>query len=142
VALNPALPFFNMLVFVSLLAMLGTSQHLAFVPQINTVLLLGAPMVPTWWIKISIHLQWERFLSVIFYNLVLKIFIIFKALVLNPHVHMLCSSQLLRFSCISFHFYFCLFTSSKLMCFLSPMLGIIMIFVVFFVKARTLRSNF
>jgi hypothetical protein len=28
--------------------MLGTSQRLTFVPQINTVLLLGAPMLPTW----------------------------------------------------------------------------------------------
>jgi hypothetical protein len=37
VALNPSLPSWKMLVFVSLLAMLGTSpQRLAFVPQINS----------------------------------------------------------------------------------------------------------
>jgi hypothetical protein len=43
---------------------------------------------------------------------------------------------------ISLHLYFCLFTSSELMCFLSPMLGINMIFVVSFVNARTIRSQF
>jgi hypothetical protein len=47
VALNPALPIWKMLVFVFLLAMLGTSQSLVLVPLINTVLLLGAPMLPT-----------------------------------------------------------------------------------------------
>jgi hypothetical protein len=36
VALNPALPSWKMLVFVSLLAMLGTSQGLAFVPLTNS----------------------------------------------------------------------------------------------------------
>jgi hypothetical protein len=39
------------------------------VPQINTVLLLGAPMLPTW----CVNLQSERFLCIIFYNLVLKV---------------------------------------------------------------------
>jgi hypothetical protein len=39
------LPSWKMLVFVFLLEMLGTSQRLVFLPQINTVLLLGAPMV-------------------------------------------------------------------------------------------------
>jgi hypothetical protein len=43
---------------------LGTSQRLAFVPQINTVL-LGAPMQPTWWGKISTYLRPERFLFII-----------------------------------------------------------------------------
>jgi hypothetical protein len=92
VALNPALPCWKMLVFVSLLAMLGTSQRLAFVPLTNTVLLLGAPMQTTWWVKISTYLQSERFLFIIFYNPVLKLLIIFKSLVLNPYVHVLCSS--------------------------------------------------
>jgi hypothetical protein len=52
---------------------------------------------------------------------------------------------LLFFECsssIPLHLYFCLFTSFELMCFLSPMLGIIMIFAVFFANARTLRSHF
>jgi hypothetical protein len=57
----------------------------------NTVLLLGAPMLPTWWVNISTYLQSERFLFIVFYNLVLKLLIIFKALVLNPYVHVLCS---------------------------------------------------
>jgi hypothetical protein len=86
VVLNPALPSWKMLAFVSLLAMLGTSQRLAFVPQINTVFLLGAPMLPTWWVKILTYLQSERFLFIIFYNLGPKLLIIFKALVLNPYV--------------------------------------------------------
>jgi hypothetical protein len=90
VALNPALPSWKMSVFVSLLAMLWTSQRLAFVPLTNTVL-LGASMLPTWWVKILTYLESERFLFIIFYNLVLKLLIIFKALVLNPYVHVLCS---------------------------------------------------
>jgi hypothetical protein len=48
VALNPVLPYWKMLVFISLFAMLGTSQCLAFVPLTNTVLLLGPPMLPAW----------------------------------------------------------------------------------------------
>jgi hypothetical protein len=72
VTLNPALPSWKMLVFVFLLAMLGTSQSLAFVPQINIVLLLGAPMRPTWWVKISTYLRSEGFPSIIFYNHVPK----------------------------------------------------------------------
>jgi hypothetical protein len=91
VALNPALPSWKMLVFVSLLAMFGISQRLAFVPQINTLPLLGAPMLPTWWVKILTYLQSKRFLFITFYNLVLKLLIIFKALVLNPYVHVLCN---------------------------------------------------
>jgi hypothetical protein len=50
VASNPALPSWKMLVFVFLLAMLGTSQNLAF------VLLLGAPMLRKWWVKISTYI--------------------------------------------------------------------------------------
>jgi hypothetical protein len=86
-----ALPSGKMLVFVFLLAMLRTSQSLAFLPQINTVLLLGASMLPTWWVKILTYLQSERFLFIIFYNVVLKLLIIFKALVLNPSPHVLYS---------------------------------------------------
>jgi hypothetical protein len=91
VALSPALPFWKMFVFVSLLAMLGTSQSLAFVPLTNTALLLGAHIQPTWWVKILTYLQSERFLFIIFYNLVFKLSMIVKAIVLNPYVHMLCS---------------------------------------------------
>jgi hypothetical protein len=36
-------------------------------------------------------LESERFLFVIFYNFVLRLLIIFKALLLNPYVHVLCS---------------------------------------------------
>jgi hypothetical protein len=91
-ALSPAPRSWKMLVFVSLLAMLGTSQRLASVPLINTVLLLGAPMQPTWWVKILIYLQSKRFLYIVFYNLVFKLLIIVKSLVLNPNVPVLCSS--------------------------------------------------
>jgi hypothetical protein len=73
VALNPALTSWKMLVFVSLLAMFGTSQSLAFIRLIIAVLLLGAPMQRTRWVKISTYLRSERFLSIIFYNLVPKI---------------------------------------------------------------------
>jgi hypothetical protein len=76
----------------------------------------------------------------IFLILYSKLLIIFKALVLNPYVHVLCSSWLLRL-CIYLYLYFCLFTS-ELICLLSPMLGIIIIFVVSFVNAHILRSHF
>jgi hypothetical protein len=36
------------------------SHCLVFVPLINTVLLLGAPMLPTRWVKISTYLQLEQ----------------------------------------------------------------------------------
>jgi hypothetical protein len=54
-ALNPALLSWKMLVSMSLFAMLGTSQRSAFVPRINTVFLFGAPMLQTWWVKISVY---------------------------------------------------------------------------------------
>jgi hypothetical protein len=55
-----------MLDFVFPLAMLGTYPNLVFVPRINTVLLLGAPMLPTRWVMISTYLQLEPFLSITF----------------------------------------------------------------------------
>jgi hypothetical protein len=75
VALSPAPPSWKMLVFVSLLAVFGTSQRLASVPLTNTVLLLSAPMQSMRWVKISTYLRSEWFLSIIFYsyNLVPKI---------------------------------------------------------------------
>jgi hypothetical protein len=72
VALNTALPSRTVLVSVFLLVMLGTAYRLVFVPLINTVLLLGAPVLPTRWVKISTYLQSERFLSIIFYNILHK----------------------------------------------------------------------
>jgi hypothetical protein len=44
--------------------------------------------------------------------------------------------------CVFPFVFICFFTSSELMCFLPPMLGIIMIFVVSFVNGRNLRSHF
>jgi hypothetical protein len=44
-----------------------------FVPLINTVLLLGAPMLPTRRVNISTYLQSDRFLSITFYNLLSNI---------------------------------------------------------------------
>jgi hypothetical protein len=61
VVLNPARPFWIILVFVFLTAVFGTSNCLVFVPLINTVL-LGAPMLPSRWVKISTYLQSEPFL--------------------------------------------------------------------------------
>jgi hypothetical protein len=56
VALNPAFPFRKMLAFVFLPAILGTSHCLVFAPLINTVLLLGASMLPMRWAKIPTYL--------------------------------------------------------------------------------------
>jgi hypothetical protein len=66
VALNLALPSWKMLPFVSLPAILGTSHCLVFFPPINTVLLLGAPILPTRWASISTYLQSEQSLSITF----------------------------------------------------------------------------
>jgi hypothetical protein len=74
---NPALPFWKMLASVFLPAILGTSHCLMFVPLINIVLLLGAPMLPTRWVKLSTHLQSGPFLSITFILINLKLLIIF-----------------------------------------------------------------
>jgi hypothetical protein len=66
--LNPAPPFWIMLVFVFLHAMFGTSLLLVFVPQKNTVPLLGVPLLPMWWVRILTFLQAERFLWIISYK--------------------------------------------------------------------------
>jgi hypothetical protein len=56
VALNAALPFWKILAFVFLPAILETSHCLVFVPLINTVLLLGAPVLPTRFLSITFTL--------------------------------------------------------------------------------------
>jgi hypothetical protein len=43
-------------------AILGNSRCLVLVPTINTVFLLGAPLLPMWWVKISTYFQLEPFL--------------------------------------------------------------------------------
>jgi hypothetical protein len=110
VVLNPGLPFWKMLAFVFLPAILGTSHCLVFVPLINTVLLLGAPMMSTQWVKISTYSQSKRFLSITFILSNLKLLIIFvhtpnvlcyvvlsyHILVTTPHLHLFtfCSNVL------------------------------------------------
>jgi hypothetical protein len=74
------LPSWKVFFFVFLLAMLGTSQSLVFVPIMNT--LPGEPMLSTWWIKISTYLQPGRFLSVLLHNFLPKIVIHIKGSVL------------------------------------------------------------
>jgi hypothetical protein len=54
-----------------------------FVPLINTVLRLGAPVLPTRWVKISTYLQSEPLLSITFIPINLKLLLIF---VNNPNV--------------------------------------------------------
>jgi hypothetical protein len=56
-ALNLALPFQKILAIVFLTAISGSSHSSALVPLTNTVLLLGAPVLPTWWLNISIYLH-------------------------------------------------------------------------------------
>jgi hypothetical protein len=58
-------------------AILGTSHCLVFVPLINTVLLLGAPVLPMRWVKISTYLHSQPFLSIIFILINLKFLILF-----------------------------------------------------------------
>jgi hypothetical protein len=77
VVLNPVLPFWKMLVFVLPVAMLGTSYCLVWVPLINTVLLHGEPMLPTWWANISAYLQSKPLFSITFILTNLKLLIIF-----------------------------------------------------------------
>jgi hypothetical protein len=54
--------FWIMLAFVFLHSMFETSLLLVFVP------LLGAPLLPMWWVKILTFLQVERFLWIISYK--------------------------------------------------------------------------
>jgi hypothetical protein len=69
--------FWKMLAFVFLPAILGTSHCLVFVPLINIVVLLGAPMLPTQWVKLSTYFQSGPFLSITFILINLKLLIIF-----------------------------------------------------------------
>jgi hypothetical protein len=53
------------LAFVFLPAISGDSRCSALVPLTNTVLLLGAPMLPMWrWVKIATYLNLEPFLLI------------------------------------------------------------------------------
>jgi hypothetical protein len=99
------------LVFVFLLAILGTSHCWAF------VLLLGAPSLPTWRVKISNYLQSQRLLSITFIPICLKLLKIFVRnhnvvcyVILSYHVLI---SSLLRL----------LSTFSALICCLPPVLA-------------------
>jgi hypothetical protein len=85
----------------------GTSHCLVFVPLIRTVLLLGAPMLSTRWVKIPTCLQSGPFLSIIF---ILNIKLL-KIFVHNPNV--LCYVGLrYHVLVISLHFrlFVCLYT--------------------------------
>jgi hypothetical protein len=53
-----------MLAFVFLPAISRGSRCSALVPLTNTVLLLCAPMLPTWWVKISTYLHLEPVLLI------------------------------------------------------------------------------
>jgi hypothetical protein len=66
------LPFKKMLAFVFLPAISGNSHCSVLVPLTNTVLLLGAPTLPTWWVKISTYLHLELFLSITFMLLIVN----------------------------------------------------------------------
>jgi hypothetical protein len=89
VALNPALPTSKMLVFVLLLAVLGTSQCLEFAPQKHCPA-AGTLILPTRRV-ISTYLKSEWFLSIIFNKFLPKIVINFKALTHDSNVPVLCS---------------------------------------------------
>jgi hypothetical protein len=71
VASNLAPPFSKMFAFMFLPAISGNSHCCALVPLINTVLLLGAPMLPTWWVNISRYLHLEPFLLIAYMLLIL-----------------------------------------------------------------------
>jgi hypothetical protein len=73
--LYPALRFWKTLAFVLLPAFLGTSYCLVIDPLINTVLLLGSPMLPTQSLEISTYLQSGPFLTIIFILIILKLLI-------------------------------------------------------------------
>jgi hypothetical protein len=76
-----------MLAFVFLPAIYGDSRCSASVPLTNTVLLLGVPMLPTWWVKISTYLHLEPFHLIAYMLLVLD-----RILLLSSSL--LCSSFL------------------------------------------------
>jgi hypothetical protein len=61
-----------MLAIVFLPAISGDSRCSELVPLTNTVLLLGAPMLPTLWVKISTYLHLELFLLITFMLLIVN----------------------------------------------------------------------
>jgi hypothetical protein len=61
-----------MLAFVFLPAISGDFRCYVLVSLTNTVLLLGAPMLPTWWVKISTYLHLELFLLITFMLLIIN----------------------------------------------------------------------
>jgi hypothetical protein len=98
------------IIFVNTVQCVLGSHCLVFVPLINIVLLLGAPMLSTRWVKISTYLQLEPFLSIIFILINLKLL---KLLVHNPNILcyvILVTSHLRLFACMFVYF-------SALMCF-------------------------
>jgi hypothetical protein len=121
VALNPSLRFWKMLTFVFLPAICGISRCLVFVPLINNVLLLGAPMLLTRWVKISTYLQLEHFLSITFMRINLKLLIIFvhnHNVLCYVDVVLVTSPNLSLFPCLFVYF-------SVLMCFFLQRLPVI-----------------
>jgi hypothetical protein len=59
VALYLAFPFWKLLAFVFLTAILGTSLCLVFFLLTNTVLLLGGAMLPTWYCIVLYCIYYE-----------------------------------------------------------------------------------
>jgi hypothetical protein len=62
VALNPDIFCWIIIVYLSPYAMSGTLPCLMFVP------LLGAPVLPKWWLRKSMYLKWKQFPSITLYN--------------------------------------------------------------------------
>jgi hypothetical protein len=90
VASNLAPPFYKTLTFVFLPAVSGNSQCSVRVPLTNTVLLLGAPMLPTWrWVKISTYLHLELFHSIAYMLLILDriLLLLCSSFVFNSDMH-------------------------------------------------------
>jgi hypothetical protein len=68
-ALKPALPFWKILNFMFLQAIVGTSHCLVFVPLINPIPVFGAPVLSTLWVNIRTYLRSEPFLCHIYTHL-------------------------------------------------------------------------
>jgi hypothetical protein len=118
-----------MLAFVFLPAISVDSRCSALVPLTNTVLLLGAPMLPTWRVMISTYLHLEPFLLITYMLLVLDrmlsslLILYYNFLCYNSDLHIIIIIVITNITflslLISLNCYYCyniLFRNPKVLC--------------------------
>jgi hypothetical protein len=97
IALSHALPFWKMLAFMFLSAMLENSRCFVLVSLISTGLLHSAHMLPMWWIKLltyNIHITGAVSLN----DLYCSFNVLCSVILITSHLNLFCFSALILFS--------------------------------------------